>query len=160
MDKGTFIKMLKETRAQWEELLAQIDREWMLEPGAADTWSVKDIVAHVAWSELELIPVMQTHVMAGSELWNLSLDERNETVVQQNRNRSPHEILTEEQEAYAQFLQAAQALSEEDFNDPRRFKDMAKDWIPWQIMAGCSFRHFQDHMPSMREWLMRRKQSV
>ena len=160
MDKDTFIKTLKETRAQWEALLAQIDQEWMLEPGAAEKWSLKNIIAHIAWSELELIPVMQTHILAGSELWNLPLDERNEIVFQQNRDRPLHEILTEEQEAYAQFLQAAQELSEEDFNDPRRFKDMPEDWVPWQILAGSSFKHFQDHMPSVREWLTLREQSM
>ncbi len=160
MDKNTFIKTLKETRAQWEELLAQIDQEWMLEPGVAEQWSVKDIVAHIMWSEQELIPVMQTHVLAGSELWNLPLDERNEIVVLQSRNRSLREILTEEQETYAQFLQAVQTLSEEDFNDPHRFKDMPENWVPWQILAGSSFKHFQDHMPSIREWLAHRKQAV
>ena len=160
MDKATFVKTLKEVRAQWEALLARIDQEWMLEPGVAEKWSVKNIIAHIAWSELELVPVMQTHVLAGSELWNLPLDERNEIVFQQNRDRPLHEIMLEEQEAYAQFLQAAQELSEEDFNDPHRFNNMPEDWVPWQIFAGSSFNHFQDHMPSMREWLTHREQRM
>lgn len=160
MDKTTFINTLKERRAQWEALLAQVDKEWMLQPGAADKWSVKDIIAHIAWGEQEIVPVMQMHVMAGSELWNLSQDERNEVVYQQNRDRPLHEIMTEEQGAYAQCLQAAQELSEEDLNDPLRFKNMPEVWVPWQIFAGCSFKHYQDHMPSMREWLVRREQRV
>jgi uncharacterized damage-inducible protein DinB len=160
MDKATFVKTLKEIRAQWEALLAQVDKEWMLEPGAAEKWSVKDIIAHIAWSEQELVPVMQTHVLAGSELWNLSLDERNEVVYQQNQNRPLHEIMMEEQEAYAHFLQAVQELSEEDLNEPHRFNNMPEVWVPWQILAGSSFKHYQDHMPSVREWLMRREQKM
>jgi len=160
MDKATFVKTLKEVRAQWDALLAQIDQEWMLEPGVAEKWSVKNIIAHIAWSELELVPVMQTHVLAGSELWNLPLDERNEIVFQQNRDRPLHEIMVEEQEAYAQFLQAVQELSEEDLNNPHRFNNMPEDWVPWQILAGSSFKHFQDHMPSVRERLTHREQSM
>jgi hypothetical protein len=160
MDKVTFVKMLKEGRAEWEALLAQVDKEWMLEPGAAGKWSVKDIIGHIAWSEQELVPVMQTHVLAGSELWNLSQDERNEIVYQQDRDRPLHEIITEEQEAYDWFLQAAQELSDEDFDDPRRFKNMPENWVPWQILAGCSFEHFQSHMPSVREWLASKEQKV
>jgi hypothetical protein len=160
MDKVTFVTTLKEARAQWEALLAQIDMELMLEPGAAGKWSVKDIIAHIAWSEKELVPVMQTRVLAGSELWNLPQDERNEIVYQQDRERPLHEIITEEQEAYAQFLQAAQELSDEDFDDPHRFKNMPESWVPWQILAGCSFEHYQSHMPSVHEWLADKEQKV
>ncbi len=125
----------------------------MLQPGAAGKWSVKDVIAHVTWGEREIVPIMRTHVLAGSELWNLSDDERNEIVYQQNRDRPLQEILQEEQQAYADLLEAAQTLSDEDLNDPHRFKQMSEEWVPWQIIAGCSFKHYQDHMPSIREWL-------
>ncbi len=153
MDKATFINTLEQSRAEWEALLAQVDEERMLQPGAAGKWSVKDVIAHVTWGEREIVPIMRTHVLAGSELWNLSDDERNEIVYQQNRDRPLQEILQEEQQAYADLLEAAQTLSDEDLNDPHRFKQMSEEWVPWQIIAGCSFKHYQDHMPSIREWL-------
>jgi hypothetical protein len=157
MDKATFIKTLEQSRAEWEALLAQVDEERMLQPGAARKWSVKDVIAHVTWGEREMVPIMRTHVLAGSELWNLSDDERNEVVYQQNRDRPLQEILQEEQQAYADLFEAAQALSDEDLNDPHRFKQMPEGWVPWQIIAGCSFKHYQDHIPSIREWLAQRQ---
>jgi len=78
MDQATLLKTLTETRAAWEALLAQIDEEQMFQPGAAGKWSVKDVIAHVTWGESEIAPVLRTHVLAGSDLWNLSDDERNE----------------------------------------------------------------------------------
>jgi uncharacterized damage-inducible protein DinB len=157
MDKATFINTLEQSRAEWEALLAQVDEERMLQPGAARKWSVKDVIAHVTWGEREMVPIMRTHVLAGSELWNLSDDERNEVVYQQNRDRPLQEILQEEQQAYADLFEAAQALSDEDLNDPHRFKQMPEGWVPWQIIAGCSFKHYQDHIPSIREWLAQRQ---
>jgi uncharacterized damage-inducible protein DinB len=157
MDKATFINTLKQSRAEWEALLALVDEERMLQPGAAGKWSVKDIIAHVTWSEREMVPIMRTHVLVGSELWELSDDERNEIVYQQNRDRPLQEILHEEQQAYADLLEAAQTLSDEDLNDPHRFKQMPEEWVPWQIIAGCSFKHYHDHMPSIREWLAQRQ---
>ncbi len=153
MDKATFISTLKETRAEWEALLAQVGEERMLQPGTAGKWSVKDVIAHVMWSELEIVPIMGTHVLTGSELWNLSEDERNEIVYQQYRDRPLYDIVTEEQRAYDQFLETAQTLSDEDLNDPHHFTDMPEAWIPWRIFAGCSFQHYRGHMPSIREWL-------
>ncbi len=158
MDKAMFINTLKQSRAEWEALLAQVDEERMLQPGAAGKWSVKDVIVHVTWGEREIVPIMRTHVLAGSELWELSDDERNEIVYQQNRDRPLQEILQEEQQAYADLLEAAQALSDEDLNDPHRFKQMPDGWVPWQIIAGCSFKHYQDHMPSIREWLAQRQE--
>lgn len=158
MDKATFINTLEQSRAEWEALLAQVDEERMLQPGAAGKWSVKDVIAHVTWGEREIVPIMRTHVLAGSELWNLSDDERNEIVYQQNRDRPLQEIMHEEQQAYTDLFEAAQALSDEDLNDPHRFKQMPVEWVPWQIIAGCSFKHYQDHMPSIREWLAQRQE--
>src|SRR5258708_6989437 len=85
MDKATLLKTLTETRAAWEALLAQIDEEQMQKPGVAGKWSVKDVIAHVASGEREIVPVLRTHV--GSDLWNLSDDERNEIEYQQNKDR-------------------------------------------------------------------------
>lgn len=156
MDKTLFIGTLGKAREEWEALLAQVSEEQRLQPGAAGKWSVKDVIAHVTWGEREIAPVMRTHVLAGSELWNLSDDERNEIVYQQNRDRSLHEIMNEEQQAYADLLAAAQTLSDEDLNDSHRYKQMPEEWVPWQLYAGNTFKHYQDHMPSIREWLAQR----
>ncbi|MEO8972074.1 MAG: maleylpyruvate isomerase N-terminal domain-containing protein [Ktedonobacteraceae bacterium] len=153
MDKTQFINTLKVTREEWDELLAQIGETRMEQSGATGKWSVKDVIAHVAWCEREMVPVMRTHVLAGSELWDLSDYESNEIVYQRNRDRSLHEIMSDEQQAYTNLLEAAQTLNDEDLNDAHRFKHMPQDWIPWQLFAGNSFDHYRDHMTSLSEWL-------
>ena len=155
MDKTQFMKSLKETRAEWEALLTQIGETRMEQSGATGKWSVKDVIAHITWGEREMVPVMRSHVLAGSELWELSDYERNEIVYQRNRDRSLQEIMRAEQQAYAHLLEAVQTLNDEDLNDPRRYRHMPQDWIPWQLYAGNSFDHYQDHMASLREWLAR-----
>jgi len=125
----------------------------MQRPGATGKWSVKDVIAHVMDGERELVQIMHTHVVTGSELWNLSDDERNEIVYQQNRERPLHESRSEEQQAYANLLAAAQTLSDDDLNDPHHFQRMPEEWVPWRIFAGNSFQHYQDHMPALRAWV-------
>ena len=87
MEKATLLKTLIETRAAWEALLAQIDEEQMQRPGVDGTWSVKDIIVHVAWCESEIVQLLCTHVLAGSDFWNLSNDEGNEITYQQKKDR-------------------------------------------------------------------------
>jgi uncharacterized damage-inducible protein DinB len=159
MDKATFEKTLTETRAAWEARLSQIDEEQMQKPGAAGKWSVKDVIAHVASGESELVPVLRTHVLAGS-VWNLSDDERNEIEYQQQKDRPFHDIVNEERQAYTALLEVLQQLSDEDLNDPHCFKNMPAEWRPWQLIAGDSFKHYEDHMPSLREWLAKTKEET
>ncbi len=153
MDKATFIETLHAGRAEWQALLAEVGEARMLQPGAAGEWSVKDVIAHVMWSEREMVGVMQTHALVGSDLWDLPEDERNAIMVTEKRDQPLQEVLTEEQQVYAQFLEAVQALSDEDFTDPRRFREMPEQWLPWRILAGCSFAHYRQHTPSIRAWL-------
>ncbi len=153
MDKATFIETLHTGRAEWEALLAEVGEARMLQPGAAGEWSVKDVIAHVMWSEREMVGVMQAHALVGSDLWDLPEDERNAVVFAEQRDQPLHDVLTEEQQVYAQFLEAVQALSDEDFTDPHRFREMPEQWLPWQILAGCSFAHYRQHTPSIRAWL-------
>ena len=156
MDKTAFINALIDSRAQWDALLSQIDEQSMLAPGVEGDWSIKDIIAHVMWYELEMVPLMQTRTLTGSELWNLSQDERNEALYRQYHDHPLHEIMSQEQQAYTQLLAAAKTLSDEELNDPHRFKDMPGDWIPWKILAGNSFTHYLDHINSIRTWLAQR----
>jgi len=153
MDKATFIETLNAGRAEWEALLAEVGEARMLQPGAAGEWSVKDVIVHVMWGERGMVGVMQAHALVGSDLWNLPEDERNAIMVAEQRDRPLHDVLTEEQQVYAQFLQGVQALSDEDFTDARRFREMPEQWLPWQVLAGCSFAHYRQHMPSIRNWL-------
>ena len=158
MDKATLLKTLTETRAAWEALLAQIDEEQMQKPGVAGKWSVKDVIAHVASGESEIVPVLRT--LTGSDLWNLSDDERNEIEYQQNKDRPLNDIVNEERQAYTALLEVVQQLSDEDLNDPHCFKNMPQEWRLWQLIAGDSFKHYEDHMPSLRDWLAKTKEET
>lgn len=154
MDKTQFITTLTATRAAWEALLAQVEAGQMLQPGAAGKWSVNDMIAHITWNEQEILPIIQTHAVGGDAgLWDLSEEERNEHVYHQYRDVPLSTILANAQQSYGQVLEAAQALSDEDLNQPGCFAGMPADWVPWRLFAGCSFQHYQDHMPSIRAWL-------
>lgn len=160
MDKETFLSILEQTRTQWEAELVQMDEQRMLEPGIVGTWSVKDLIAHVSWYEREMVPVIHLHIFTGSEWWGLPTEERNALIYQQNSQRPLQEIVHEGQHSYRDLLEGVQSLSDEDLNDPRRFKDMPEDWVPWHIFAGNSFEHYQDHLPALHTWLTARIEDI
>ena len=149
MNKITFIEKLEQAGSQWEDVLAQMNEQQMLQRGIVGSWSVKDLIAHISWYEQEMVSVIHQHVFTGSDWWVLSTDERNELIYQQNCQRPLQEIVQEGQRSYRDLLQAVQSLSDEDLNDASHFQDMPEDWIPWQIFAGNSYEHYQDHLPDL-----------
>lgn len=153
ISKAQFLETQRATHAEWEALLAEVGEARMTEPGAAGEWSIKDVVAHVTWGEREMLQVLRSHVLAGSDLWQRPQDARNAAVYAEHRSRSLPNVLDEAREVYAQLFAALQAVSEADLNDPRRFREMPEDWIPWQVVAGNTYLHYQEHMPAIRAWL-------
>lgn len=153
MEKQEFLDHLLRGREQWEALLAQVGQQRMQAPDLPGGWSVKDVIGHVMWGEREMVGVMRQRALVGSELWNLTTDERNAIVVVENRSHSLEDILATEQQIFAEFLALSQQLTQQELNDASCFKEMPGDWLPWQVLAGNSFQHYQDHTPAIKAML-------
>jgi hypothetical protein len=155
MTLAAFLDSLRSGRAEWEALLAQIGADRMTQPGVEGDWSIKDIVAHVTWHEREMLGVLRARALVGSDLWNLSTDERNAAIFEQNKDRALDDVLEESRQIFPQLLELAAGLSAEELNDPRGFSEMPEEWSPWELVASNSYTHYPDHIASIRAWLDR-----
>jgi uncharacterized damage-inducible protein DinB len=156
MDKTTFMATLRADRARWDDLLAELlplGEAALTAPGVAGEWSVKDVIAHVAWFEREMIGVVRARALVGSDLWRLPQEQRNAAIFAQNRDRSLPDVLAEAARVYGEMLAALETLTDADLADPAHFAEMPADWRPWQVIAGNSFEHYRDHALALRAWL-------
>ena len=95
----------------------------------------------------------QLRALAGSELWSLTNDERNEIVYQQNRDRPLDEVLAEAKAVYARLFALVSGMSAAELNDPAQFADMPADWLPWRVIAGNTYIHYREHAQNLQAWL-------
>ena len=153
MTRVGFLDILRAGRAEWDNALADVPRELLEEPGVTGEWSIKDHIAHVTWHEREMVGVLRERALVGSDMWDLPLDERNNLIFEQNRHRSLDEVLNESGLVFRQLLREIEALSEDDLNDPSRFKEMPSDWLPWKLIAENSYEHYPDHTEAVVRWL-------
>ncbi len=158
MNKAEFLQKLTDKRAEWDGVLAKIPQELMTIPGVnEDGWSVKDIVAHVAWYENEATHILKSHILASEspendKMWGMPINERNSAIYKQNRNLPLSDALVMGQDAFRTFLHEAQKLAEEDLSDPARYEGMPADWAPWEVVASNTFEHYPDHVAEIRAW--------
>lgn len=100
-----------------------------------------------------MVGVARGRALAGSDLWGQADDPRNAAIFAQNRDRPLPDILAEARAVHRQLLDALEPLADEDFRDPRRFRQMPDTWIPWQVFAANSYNHYRDHLPALQAWL-------
>jgi len=122
-------------------------RDWKPSP---DAWSLKDILAHIAWHDDQMIELCETKDLVGSSWWDLPNDERNDRIFEQYADMPLDEILRFFDEAYERMMSALKTLSDEDLNDAKRFTDVPEDWIPWRMISNNTYEHYIRHIGQIR----------
>ena len=150
MDKREFIQRVKSERERWDELLAQVPDGLMLQPGVEGDWSAKDILAHVTWYEREMIGMLKTRALSGSDWWALPLDERNDAVHGEVRDMSLEEVRAEASRVFPELVEQLELLPEEALNDSSHFEGMPSEWAPSDVIGSNTFRHYPEHTESIQ----------
>jgi uncharacterized protein (TIGR03083 family) len=146
--------LIRATSTRLELLLAQLSVAEMNLPGAVGVWSVKDVLAHLAFWNRYAINLL--HSIARGETPELGADDETErnnaSVVAQYYQRPLAAVIADWQQAREELLDALEDLDDLDLNDPDRF--------PWSEgrslldrIAGNSFDHEQEHIEQIREWM-------
>ena len=150
METAQVLKLIDEQRARFDAALARISHERMMAPDAEGAWRAKDILAHITWSEREMVGVLRQRAMIGSELWRLSQDERNAAVYAENRERPLGDVLEDARRIFAEMRAEIARLSDAEMNDPALIAHMPNGLEPWRLLAGTTWRHYEEHLPMLQ----------
>jgi len=154
MTAADVVVLIRETSTQLERLLAQLSVEQMNQPGAVGVWSVKDVLAHLAYWQRYGAALLTA--AARGETPNLEGDDETErnnaSVVGQYYQRSLAATIADWQAAREDLLDQLEQVSDADLNDPDRFA-----WNNGRTLldrvAGNSYDHEREHIEQIREWM-------
>jgi uncharacterized protein (TIGR03083 family) len=150
-----FVESVRGARQEWERLIGMVPREDMTRPGFAGDWTLKDVIAHIAWYEREMVNMIKAKAFVGSSHWELPTDPRNDVIYAENKDRSLDEILRKARQTHDDLVLQLASLSDEDLHDPARFPGMPADWQPWSVIASNTYEHYEDHIPQAKAWLQK-----
>jgi GrpB-like predicted nucleotidyltransferase (UPF0157 family) len=167
LTKTALLACVEEGRGDWERLLVQVGQERMTEPGVDGDWSVKDIVAHVAayerWTAGQIAAATRGAEPTNMELYGVDvvppgidtfdMHARNAAIAAHNRDIPLDDVIATAQHAFEALVDAIHDAPEEVLTDPN-----ALDWAGGtpliEIAADNSYRHYDQHAPAIRAWVM------
>ena len=157
IDKAELLGNMQAGYRTFEALLAGLNETQLTTPGVNGVWSVKDNLAHLtAWHlrQLDLLQGVRQGKEPGIRLvedW--SVDELNEQLYQENKDRPLAEVLAAFRSSYQRVLADVQAMSDEELNKPISWLNDRPIWL-W--VAGNTYEHYEEHAGFIRNWLASR----
>jgi Protein of unknown function (DUF1706) len=147
-------------RQVWRDLVVEVGRDRMNEPGPMGEWTFRDLAAHLAaWRNIR-IPIVEAagrNEPAPEPPWPAELgdddDRINDWFQERDRDRSLDDVLDDYDGSFDRLAAAIEALPESLANDPN-----AMAWTEGEALVDVDFTgHLhEDHLPAVRAWLDRR----
>lgn len=139
--KATILQEIQEARAVLTKLVGSIPESRLEEPNAEGTWSVRDVLGHIAtWDEVSAERVRE---LAGGGAPAATPGDFNEREVKMQQALSTERI----KELFVKNHVAAMGYLRTLPDEALRRPDVEK-----QVM-GCMAHHYVEHAESLRKWL-------
>ena len=153
------LEVMSTARSNWEALVAEVGEARLTEPGVEGDWSLKDIIAHITyfetWAADNVMAFRLGEPRPQAEYQGLEMDEENARIYERLRTKSLAQVLQESQASFQRSIEAVQGLRDEDLYDPAFTRVPDADWAVYDLVAGDTFEHYDDHSTSVRAWLDR-----
>jgi hypothetical protein len=136
---------------EWKSALEALSPEQMEQPLLSGGRSPKDLTVHLTFFEREMVGVLDTRSMKlASPLWELPTDERNQAIFEENRDRALEDVLGDMDFIHNRLMGLLEQMSDADLHDPSRYEGMPAEWVPWQILRGNTYQHYEEHAKDLR----------
>lgn len=155
MDKDAVMDALEDEREKFMEAIDGLTEAQMIEPGVSGDWSIKDILYHLSMWEAELVRLLwqASHgdKPTTAQIVGEPVDTVNAVWYAQGKDRPLERVLDDFAAVRKQTVRRVEALSDKDFDDPRRYPWLNERPL-WDWIATDSFEHESEHAEQIRQW--------
>lgn len=155
--KSDLLDVIHTERARLNSLLEGLTPSQMTEPGVEPSWSIKDILAHIAaW---ERLAIDRIHAAVSGDPLNFPLikgdadvDKFNANVYEKNAAETLANIVSEFHASHQDFVAQIETLDEEFLVTPLPF-DWAGKLTAQVVISANTHWHYVEHAESIAKWL-------
>jgi len=153
MDKNEILERTEREYAAWQTLVSRLDDRQITRQPVLENWTVKDLIAHITWYEEQMVIVLQSRALSGSDLWGIPTSERNQVIYAEYKDLPLAEVRAHAARVHTALVELLESLTADDLVDPAHFPGMPADWQPWQLLAENIWEHYAEHIPQLAAWL-------
>ena len=155
--KSDLLDVIHTERERLDKLIELLADDQMIAAGVEASWSVKDILAHIAAWERVAYDRIQAALSGESLNFPLiksdaDVDQFNADVCAKNKDRSLEKVMKEYHESHQDFLDLIETLQDEFLASPLPF-----DWagkLTAQVMISANTHwHYIEHAETISKWL-------
>ena len=154
--KGQLLEQLRQERAQWEALLAEVGHARMELPNSLDEWTFKDTLAHLTtwWRRnVAMLADVRRGDRPAAHPSQRDVQVINQWIYYTNRDRPLGDVLRDEAAVWQEFEAALGGFDEQALMEPGRYV-----WLDGEALGPAALDDFvkhlhEEHEPAIREWL-------
>lgn len=160
MNKNELLARITTGYSELDTVIAPLSESQLNGAGVNGDWSIKDTIAHIAAWQLSTLARMRSAARHETpELQTLQdesdsegIDARNARFYEENKERASADILADFRSSYRDIVALIPSMDDADLFDEQRFAWM-KGSALWELIAGDTYEHYDEHLPSIRDWL-------
>ncbi len=156
MKRDEAIQQLRAGRKEFQDAIAGLEEADMLRPKAADKWTLKDLLAHLASWDEEVVRVLQTFTMPGESQYTYVISDRNgfavwnEEQVSMRRDHPLPDVISEFETARRDLIQVVEGLTDPVLNR-RRMTSWGKPSTGFELVV-TQVEHDREHAAQVRSY--------
>ena len=120
--RSTLIKKMKHRRKQWDLTVESIVEKRLENDPISEKWILKDVIAHVAWYERELLDALEKKSTVNNRFWNMDVETRNAMIFDNTQNQTLSELLEDSRSIFDNLVKTIETLSDEELNSEHFIK--------------------------------------
>ncbi len=161
MKRDEAVSKMRAARKDMLEALSGLGEEDLLRPNAVGKWSVKDLLAHIASWDEEVLRVIQAFAMQAEPQFSYSVSDRNDFAVwnaeevEHRRHHTLDQTRTEFENARRDLIQVVEGLTDQVLMRPK-MTSWSKVRSGLELLEEIT-QHDLDHAKEVRSWRKKRE---
>ncbi len=140
-------------RADLEQIMARVPKEFIEKPRTINDLSIRDIMARICWCEHKMIGLIHTHMLTDAEIFGYDEAKRNAIVMERVKGRPFSEIRAEAYQLIKNLVDALETMDKTDLLDASRYEGIPEGVTPVAFIAANTYEHYDTHCKAIEEWL-------
>jgi hypothetical protein len=154
MNKERLMNYMEAAHAGILQVAAELNDFQVVQPGVEGEWSVKDIIAHLAYWQLRKADFLRWARGEEQDHQYLNFDDDtvNRIIYGENRDRPWDEVMQNYRRAYESLADGVDRLTNDNLMDTQTYA-FTEGKPLWQSIASSTYEHVNEHLSPIRRFV-------